>query len=82
MNDMIKPRLFPTSDEVPHDIGEHPLWQESVFLVWGQIKQGIVGFHRIGQECNDNEGHGHLLERYRHVRRKIVADDEQEAVLF
>jgi hypothetical protein len=58
MNDMIKPRLFPASDEVPHEIGEHPLWQESVFLVWADMKQGIFGFHRIGQECNANEGRG------------------------
>ncbi len=58
MNSMIKPRVFPPSDELPHPVGEHPLWQESVFLVWGDVKQGIYGFHRIGQECNANNGQG------------------------
>jgi hypothetical protein len=58
MNDMIKPRIFPASDELPHEIGEHPLWQESVFLVWADVNEGIFGFHRIGQECNARDGQG------------------------
>ena len=58
MNAPIPPKVFPASDEVPHPIGEHPLWQESVFLTWGDVEQGIFGYHRIGQEANANNGTG------------------------
>ncbi len=58
MNDVIKPRFFPPSDELPHDIGDDPLWQESIFLTWADVKRGVFGYHRIGQECNSNGGSG------------------------
>jgi hypothetical protein len=52
------PRTFPAIDELKHEIGQHPLWQESVFLTWSDTKSGLFGFHRIGQECNSNGGTG------------------------
>ncbi|QGZ93780.1 DUF7064 domain-containing protein [Terricaulis silvestris] len=55
-----KPRVFPASDEVPHDIGEHPFWQESVFFTWGDHERGVYGYHRIGQEPNANDGKGYV----------------------
>ena len=58
MLDTMPPKTFPASDEVPHPIGDHPLWQESVFLTWGDVEQGIFGYHRIGQEANANDGKG------------------------
>ena len=45
---------FPAQDEVPHEPEEHPLWQESVFLVWADVERGIYGYHRIGQEVHAN----------------------------
>jgi hypothetical protein len=49
---------FPAVDELPHEVGEHPMWQESVFLTWGDRERGVFGFHRIGQEVNANGGAG------------------------
>ena len=51
-------KTFPAEDELPHDVGDHPLWQESVFLTWGDVERGVFGFHRIGQEVNANDGRG------------------------
>jgi len=53
-----KPRFFPARDELPHEIGDHPFWQESVFFTWGDVERGVFGYHRIGQEANANGGKG------------------------
>ncbi|WP_375476492.1 hypothetical protein [uncultured Jatrophihabitans sp.] len=51
-------QTFPASDEVPHEPDDHPLWQESVFLTWADVDQGVYGFHRIGQEVHADDGQG------------------------
>lgn len=43
-------------DEGPHPIGEHPLWQESVVLVWWDRENRVGGMHRIGHEPNIESG--------------------------
>jgi hypothetical protein len=55
-----QPPSFPASDELPHEIGDHPFWQESVFFTWGDVERGVYGFHRIGQEPNANDGKGYV----------------------
>jgi hypothetical protein len=47
---------FTESDEGPHPVPDHPLWQESVLLHWYDQRQGIGGWHRIGHEANNQGG--------------------------
>lgn len=49
---------FPIEDEYTHPIGPDPFWQESVVVVWFDLKAGIGGFHRIGHEARANNGAG------------------------
>ncbi|HVY85209.1 MAG TPA: hypothetical protein VG943_08750 [Caulobacterales bacterium] len=58
MNQRLTPRTFPPIDELPHAIGDHPFWQESVFFTWGDVERGVFGYHRIGHEPNANDGKG------------------------
>lgn len=39
-------------DEGPHPAGPDEAWQESVYLAWRDIRAGIGGQHRIGNEAN------------------------------
>src|SRR5438552_2747641 len=48
----MEPVLFEDRDELPHDPGPDPAWQESVFLHWYDPKGGIGGVHRIGPEIS------------------------------
>lgn len=43
-------------DERPHKPGPEDIWQESVVLVWWDLKQKIGGFYRIGHEPNRPDG--------------------------
>jgi len=52
------PNTFPIDDEYTHPVGPDPLWQESVVIVWFDLKSGIGGFHRIGHEARANGGAG------------------------
>jgi hypothetical protein len=52
------PNTFPIDDEYTHPIGPDPFWQESVVIVWFDLKSGIGGFHRIGHEAHANNGAG------------------------
>ncbi len=77
-------KTFPAEDELPHEVGDHPFWQESVFLTWGDHERGIYGFHRIGQEVNANDGRG-LVTAWNGIstragtryRRYLLADMEK-----
>jgi len=48
--------VFDAVDEGPHPPGPQELWQESVVLVWWDLKQGIGGMFRIGHELNWKDG--------------------------
>jgi hypothetical protein len=48
--------VFDAIDEGPHKAGPQELWQESVVLVWWDLKQSIGGFYRIGHEVNHPDG--------------------------
>ena len=48
--------VFEAADEGPHRTGPQPQWQESVVLVWWDLKQSIGGFYRIGHEMNGKDG--------------------------
>ncbi len=39
-------------DEGPHPAGSDEAWQESVYLAWRDVRLGIGGQHRIGNEPN------------------------------
>lgn len=41
---------YAAEDELPHEPGDEPSWQESVVLSWWDDAAGIGGFHRIGHE--------------------------------
>ena len=43
---------FRPEDEGPHPAGPDEAWQESVYLAWRDIRTGIGGQHRIGNEAN------------------------------
>lgn len=58
MNTVQAPNTFPVDDEYTHPIGPDPFWQESVVIVWFDLKSGIGGFHRIGHEARANNGAG------------------------
>ncbi|MEW6471976.1 MAG: propanediol utilization protein [Actinomycetota bacterium] len=45
-----EPVQYGDLDELPHDPGADPAWQESVFLHWYDPKVGVGGVHRIGHE--------------------------------
>ena len=47
---------YPPSDEGPHLPGKGELWQESVVLVWWDLKQSIGGRIRVGHEPNRDGG--------------------------
>jgi hypothetical protein len=48
---MVKnPVHYEDHDELPHESGPEPDWQESVFLHWYDPKVGVGGLHRIGHE--------------------------------
>jgi hypothetical protein len=50
---MVKnPVHYEDRDELPHDPGSDPAWQESVFLHWYDPKVGVGGVHRIGHEVS------------------------------
>ena len=48
--------VYESSDEGPHQVGPHELWQESVVLLWWDLKQSIGGFYRIGHELGHKSG--------------------------
>ncbi len=48
--------VYEAVDEGPHAPGPQELWQESVFLLWWDLVQGIGGFYRIGHEINHATG--------------------------
>jgi len=58
MSTVAVPNTFPIDDEYTHPIGNDPNWQESVVIVWFDLKSGIGGFHRIGHEAHANDGAG------------------------
>jgi hypothetical protein len=43
-------------DEGPHKIEDHEFFQESVVLVWWDMKQSIGGYHRIGHVPHWRDG--------------------------
>jgi hypothetical protein len=51
-----KMHVYPPEDEGPHKHGVEPNWQESVVLVWWDLKQSVGGYLRIGHEPNHNGG--------------------------
>jgi hypothetical protein len=51
-----KVHVYEAVDEGPHASGPQELWQESVVLLWWDLKQGIGGFYRIGHETNHATG--------------------------
>ena len=51
-----KMHVYPPEDEGAHPHGTEPNWQESVVLVWWDLKQSIGGYLRIGHEPNHNGG--------------------------
>ena len=50
-----KVRFFEPNDELPHKVGTHKLWQESVLLHWYDLNAGFGGMHRIGHEFNNTK---------------------------
>ena len=50
-------RFFDGADEGTHEPGAHRCWQESVVLVWYDMKSGIGGMHRIGHEVHNKSKH-------------------------
>jgi hypothetical protein len=48
--------VYGPKDLGPHKPGPDPLWQESVVLLWWDLKQSIGGFYRIGHELNQPGG--------------------------
>ena len=51
-----KMHVYPPEDEGAHAHGTAPNWQQSVVLVWWDLKQSIGGYLRIGHEPNHNGG--------------------------
>lgn len=51
-----KVHVYPAEDEGSHPAGPQPQWQESVVLVWWDMKQAIGGFFRVGHEPNCEGG--------------------------
>ena len=49
-------QVYDQADEGPHQAGPQELWQESVVLLWWDLKQSIGGFYRIGHELNHKDG--------------------------
>jgi hypothetical protein len=49
-------KIYPPSDELPHPFPSEKWWQESVVLLWFDLKQGIGGYQRIGHEPNLDGG--------------------------
>lgn len=47
---------YPPQDELPHEPGTHVDWQESFVLFFGDLKQSVGGYLRIGHEPNYNGG--------------------------
>lgn len=43
-------------EEGRHEAGGNEFWQESVVLVWWDLKNRVGGFHRIGHEPNWRDG--------------------------
>ena len=58
MSTVAASNTFPIDDEYSHPVGKDPNWQESVVIVWFDLKSGIGGFHRIGHEAHANNGAG------------------------
>lgn len=58
MNSVPTPVLkkFSDHDEMPHEAGAHPAWQESVLIHWYDRNAGIGGLQRIGHEPHRNGG--------------------------
>jgi hypothetical protein len=48
--------LFSAKDELPHEPGDHPNWQESFVIIWYDAEQAIGGFFRLGHEPNYDGG--------------------------
>ena len=40
----------PDAEEGSHPVGDDPLWQESVFIVWRDRRRPIGGVFRLGHE--------------------------------
>jgi len=51
-----KMHVYPTKDEGAHAHGSEANWQESVVLVWWDLRQSIGGYLRLGHEPNHNGG--------------------------
>lgn len=47
---MAEIRTFDPREDCPHDPTDDPSWQESSLFVWHDLKAGIGGFWRLGQE--------------------------------
>ena len=48
----LEPVHYEDHDELPHQPGPDPAWQESVFLHWYDPRVGVGGVHRIGHEVS------------------------------
>jgi len=44
------------SDEALHPVQDHPNWQESLLMVWYDMKQDVGGFWRFGYDPNMGNG--------------------------
>lgn len=51
-----KVHVYDPINEGPHAPGPQDEWQESVVLVWWDLKQKIGGYYRIGHEINTKGG--------------------------
>lgn len=51
----------PDAEEGPHPIGDDPLWQESVFIVWRDRHRPIGGVFRVGHEPYQGGGQSHVV---------------------
>jgi hypothetical protein len=73
------------SDELPHDYGQDPLWQESVVLCWWDYQNGIGGFQRIGHEPHFEGGSAFISsfvctrsgERYRRFGSTVLQPQDR-----
>ncbi|MEJ7935828.1 hypothetical protein WG907_16405 [Sphingobium sp. AN558] len=48
--------VYPAKDELPHEPGAHEYWQESFVLFFGDLRQSVGGYLRLGHEPNFNGG--------------------------
>lgn len=49
-------KFFGPEDEGSHTPGPHESWQESVVLIWSDMRQKIGGMFRLGHEPNTGQG--------------------------